>query len=76
MVKMLIQTPVVGTSTSQGLDNLFNSNDLPGAWQKTPSQEECEDKDEEPEAQPPISHIALEKATLASLETTHTTPTD
>ena len=69
-------TPIVGASTSQGLDNLFNSDDLPGAWQKSPSKEEGEDEDEEPEAPPPISHRALEKATLVSSETTHTTPTD
>ena len=35
-----------------------------------------EDEDEEPEAPPPVSHRALEKATLVSSETTHTTPTD
>ena len=68
--------PMVDTSISQGLDNLFDSNDLPGAWQKSPSQGEGEDEDEEPEAPPPISHRALEKATLVSSETTHTTPTD
>ena len=69
-------TPEVGASTSQGLGNLFASDDLPSASQESPSQEEGEDKDEEPEAPPPISHRALEKATLVSSETTHTTPTD
>ena len=69
-------TPVVDASTSQGLDNLFDSDDLPGAWQKSPSQEEGEDEDKEPEAPPPVSCRALKKATLVSSETTHTTPTD
>ena len=70
------ETPVVGDSSSQGFDNLFDSDDLPGTWQKPPSQEEGEDEDEEPEAPPPVSHRALEKAALVSSETTHTTPTD
>ena len=70
------ETPEVGNSTSQGFDNLFDSDDLPDDWQKSPSQEEGEDEDEEPEAPPPVSHRALEKATLVSSETTHTTPTD
>ena len=69
-------TLVVGDSTSQGFDNLFDCNDLPGAWQKSPSQEKGEDKDEEPEAPLPVSHRAHEKAALVSSETTHTTPTD
>ena len=70
------ETPVVGDSSSQGFDNLFDSNDLPGTWQKPPSQEEGEDEDEEPEAPPPVSHRAHEKAALVSSETTHTTLTD
>ena len=55
---------------------MFDSDDLLGDWQKSPSQEEGEDEDEEPEAPPPVSHRALEKATLVSSETTHTTLTD
>ena len=70
------ETPVVGNSTSQGFDNLFDSDDLPGTWQKSPSQEEGEDEDEEPEAPLPVSHRAHEKAALVFSETTHTTPTD
>ena len=70
------ETPIVGDSTSQGFDNLFDSTDLPSTWEESPSQAEGEDEDEESEAPLPVSHRALEKATLVSSETTHTTPTD